>query len=47
MKEHYKNPRFGDIGKVFDAHGKTSYKVEVNRKDVIFNGNGNFVKEER
>ncbi|HEY5368425.1 MAG TPA: PepSY-like domain-containing protein [Hanamia sp.] len=46
VKEHYKSPRFGDVGKVLDAQGKTSYEVEINRKDVIFDENGNFVKEE-
>ena len=47
VKEHYKNPRFGDVGKVLDAQGKTSYEVEINRKDVIFDENVNFVKDER
>ncbi len=47
IKEHYKNKKFGDVGKVLDAQGKTSYEVEINRKDVIFDENGNFVKEEK
>ncbi len=47
IKEHYKGPRFGDVGRVWDARGKTSYEVEINRKDVIFDENGNFVKEEK
>ena len=47
VKEHYKSPKFGDVGKVLDAQGKTSYEVEINRKDVIFDENGNFVKEEK
>lgn len=47
VKEHYKNAKFGDIGKVLDAQGKTSYEVEINRKDIIFDENGNFVKEEK
>jgi len=47
IKEHYKNAKFGDVGKVLDAHGKTFYEVEINRKDVIFDENGNFVKEEK
>ncbi len=46
IKQHYKNARFGDVGKVLDAKGKTSYEVEINRKDVIFDANGNFVKSE-
>ena len=47
VKEHYKNAKFGDVGKVSDSQGKTSYEVEINRKDVIFDENGNFVKEEK
>ena len=47
IKAHYKNAKFGDVGKVLDAQGKTSYEVEINRKDVIFDENGNFVKEEK
>ncbi|MGN6265351.1 MAG: PepSY-like domain-containing protein [Ginsengibacter sp.] len=47
IKEHYKNAKLGDVGKVLDAKGKTSYEVEVNRKDVIFDEHGNFVKEEK
>ncbi len=47
VKEHYKTGKFGDVGRVLDAQGKTSYEVEINRKDVIFDQNGNFVKEEK
>lgn len=46
IKSHYKTSRFGDIGKVLDAKGMTSYEVEINRKDVIFDDKGNFVKVE-
>jgi len=46
-KEHYKTTKFGDVGKVLDAAGKTSYEVEIHGKDVIFDENGNFVKEEK
>lgn len=45
IKEHYQNAKFGDVGKVLDAKGKTSYEVEINRKDVIFDESGKFVKE--
>jgi hypothetical protein len=47
VKAHYKNAKFGDVGRVLDAQGKTTYEVEINRKDVIFDENGNFVKEEK
>ncbi len=47
VKGHYKDSKFGDVGKVTDAKGKTSYEVEVSGKDVIFDENGNFVKAEK
>jgi len=31
---------------VTDAKGKPSYEAEVNRKDIIFDENGSFVKAE-
>ena len=46
-KEHYKTTKFGDVGRATDANGKTSYEVEIHGKDVIFDENGNFVKEEK
>lgn len=46
IKQHYQTAKFGDVGKVLDAQGKTSYEVEINGKDVIFDANGNFVKTE-
>ena len=46
-KEHYKTTKFGDVGRATDANGKVSYEVEIQRKDVIFDENGNFVKEEK
>jgi len=46
VKQHYKNARLGDVGKVWDAQGKMTYEVEINRRDVIFDNNGNFVKSE-
>jgi hypothetical protein len=46
INQHYKTAQFGDVGKVLDAQGKTSYEAEINGKDVIFDANGNFVKSE-
>ena len=46
LKQHYNHAKFGDVGKVLDAQGKTSYEVEINGKDKIFDANGNFVKSE-
>jgi hypothetical protein len=46
INQHYKKAQFGDVGKVLDAQGKTSYEVEINGKALIFDANGNFVKTE-
>jgi len=46
-KEHYKTTKFGDVGRATDANGKVAYEVEIQGKDVIFDENGNFVKEEK
>lgn len=46
IKEHYKS-KITEAGKVTDATGKLSYEAEVNRKDIIFDAKGNFVKAEK
>ena len=47
IKAHYKGAKITEAGKVTDAKGKISYEAEVNRKDIIFDENGNFVKAEK
>ena len=47
LKTHYKSAKIKEAGKVTDKHGKITYEAEVNRKDVIFDQKGNFVKEEK
>ncbi len=46
VKEHYKGAKITEAGKVTDAQGKLSYEAEVNRRDIVFDENGNFVKAE-
>ncbi len=46
VKAHYKGAKITEAGKATDAKGKMSYEAEVNKKDVIFDEKGNFVKEE-
>lgn len=46
IKQHFPTAQFGDVGKVLDAQGKTSYEVEINGKAQIFDANGNFLKTE-
>ncbi len=47
VSAHYKGAKITEAGKVTDAAGKTFYEAEVKGKDVIFDGNGNFVKAEK
>jgi len=46
VKQHYKGAKISEAGKVTDANGKTSFEAEVNKKDIVFDENGNFVKAE-
>ena len=46
VKENYKGAKITEAGKVTDAKGKISYEVEVNKKDLVFDEKGNFVKLE-
>ena len=47
VNKHYKGAKISEAGKVTDAKGKLSYEAEVNRKDLIFDEKGNFVKAEK
>ena len=44
VKDHYPRAKITEAGKVTDAQGKTSYEAEVKGKDLVFDGNGNFIK---
>ena len=46
VKAHYKGARITEAGKVTDAKGKIFYEAEVNRKDIVFDEKGNFIKSE-
>jgi hypothetical protein len=46
VKEHYKNAKITEAGKVTDAKGNITYEAEVNRKDIVFDQKGNFIKVE-
>ncbi len=43
---HYKGAKINEAGKVTNAQGITTYEVEVNKKDIIFDEKGAFVKVE-
>src|SRR5438270_11305421 len=46
IKGHYKGSKITEAGRVTDAKGKISYEAEVNKKDIIFDEKGNFLKVE-
>ena len=46
VKEHYKGKKITEAGRVTDAKGKITYEAEVNKKDVIFDEHGKFIKSE-
>ena len=46
IKAHYKGSKITEAGRVTDAKGKISYEAEVNKKDIIFDEKGNFLKVE-
>lgn len=46
IKQHYKGAKITEAGKVTDANGKTTFEAEVNKKDIVFDEKGNFVKVE-
>ncbi len=46
VKQHYKGAKITEAGKVTDALGKTTYEAEVNKKDLVFDEQGHFIKSE-
>jgi hypothetical protein len=46
VRQHYKGAKITEAGKVTDAKGKLYYEAEVNKKDIVFDEKGNFVKAE-
>jgi len=44
---HYKGSKIKEPGKVTDAAGKISYEVEIKGKDVLFDEQGKFIKEDK
>jgi hypothetical protein len=43
---NYKEAKIAEAGKVTDASGKHMYEVEIKGKDLIFDENGVFIKED-
>ncbi|HMH33038.1 MAG TPA: PepSY-like domain-containing protein [Puia sp.] len=46
VKTHYKGKSIKEGAKITKVNGEINYEAEVNGKDVIFDANGKFLKEE-
>ncbi|HEY1870714.1 MAG TPA: PepSY-like domain-containing protein [Chitinophagaceae bacterium] len=45
MQKHYAGSKIKEAAKIVKANGEINYEAEVDKKDVIFDANGNFIKE--
>ncbi|CAL1519710.1 PepSY-like domain-containing protein [Chitinophaga sp. MM2321] len=45
VKEHYKGAPVKEAAKITKADGVVNYEAEVNKKDVMFDAQGKFLKE--
>ncbi|MBF9252238.1 PepSY-like domain-containing protein [Pontibacter sp. 172403-2] len=45
LSEKYPNQKITEAAKITSASGKVTYEAEVKGKDVLFDTNGNFVKQ--
>jgi hypothetical protein len=45
MKQHYKGIKIQEAAKITKADGTINYEAEVNKKDVVFDAKGHFIKE--
>lgn len=46
VAKHYNNAKIKEAGKVTDASGKHMFEVEIKGKDLIFDEEGVFIKED-
>jgi hypothetical protein len=46
IKENYKGKKIKDCAKITDANNVVTYEAGIDGKDVIFDSNGKFLKEE-
>jgi uncharacterized membrane protein YkoI len=45
IKSHYKGAAIKEAARIVKANGETVYEADVNKKDVLFDANGKFIKE--
>ena len=46
LSQKYSGEKIKEAAKITDANGTVTYEAEVHDKDLIFDSNGNFIKEE-
>jgi len=46
VSAHYKGAKIKEAGKVTDAAGKTMYEAEIKGRGLVFDENGNFIKND-
>lgn len=46
VKAHYKGAKIKEAGKVTDAKGTKMFEAEIKGKDLIFDENGKFIKQD-
>jgi uncharacterized membrane protein YkoI len=47
IKTHYKGATIKEAAQIVKANGEVVYEAEVNKKDVLFDAHGKFIKEEK
>lgn len=45
MKEHYKGIKVKEAAKIVKTNGEINFEAEIDKKDVVFDENGKFIKE--
>lgn len=45
MQKHYAGVKIKEAARIVKTGGEINYEAEVNKKDVVFDANGNFLKE--
>jgi hypothetical protein len=47
MSKHYSGMKVEEAAKIIKADGDVNYEAEIKEKDIVFDANGNFLKEEK
>jgi hypothetical protein len=47
MNKYYSGMKIEEAAKIIKASGDVNYEAEIKEKDIVFDANGNFLKEEK